>query len=302
MRILVVGREGQVARSLAERASSHGVSVTLLGRPDLDLAAPASVIAALRSVGGDVIVNAGAYTAVDQAEREPELAKAINGTGAGAVAAAAAAMAIPVIQISTDYVFDGAAPEPYREDDQPAPLGIYGASKLLGEQAVIAATDNHVILRTAWIYSPFGKNFVKTMLRLARERDEIAVVSDQIGSPTSALDLADGIMMVCRHLLDRPDDPALRGTFHMTGTGSASWAEFAAAIFEQSARLGGPSARVRPIETAAYPTPARRPAQSQLDGSRLAAIHKVVLPPWRTSLENCVGRLLSEHSYQERSS
>lgn len=297
MRILVIGRDGQVARALTERASHHGASVTLMARPDLDLTVPSQVENVLTDLEGDVIVNAAAYTAVDQAEREPDLANLINGAGAGAVARAAAQMNIPVVHISTDYVFDGTSTKPYRENDIPRPLGVYGSSKLLGEQAVAAATADHVILRTAWIYSPFGRNFVKTMLRLAREKREIAVVGDQIGSPTSAFDLADGIMIVCRHLTDRPEDPTLRGIFHMTGSGSASWAEFASAIFAYSGSLGGPSAEVRSIETRDYPTPARRPAQSQLDSRRLATVHGITLPPWRTSLELCVARLVAEAAY-----
>lgn len=297
MRILVIGRDGQLARALAERASHHGAVVTLIGRPRLDLAVPSGVEDALSEFEGDVIINAAAYTAVDQAEREPDLANLINGAGAGAVARAAAQMNIPVIQVSTDYVFDGMAAGPYLEDAIPHPLGVYGASKLLGEQAVAAATANHVILRTAWVYSPFGKNFVKTMLRIARERHEIAVVGDQVGSPTSAFDLADGILMVCRHLTNRPDDPALRGIFHITGSGRASWAEFASAIFAYSGSLGGPSAEVRSIETRDYPTPAQRPAQSQLDGRRLVAAYGITLPPWRTSLKTCVARLVAEADY-----
>ncbi|MDF2812753.1 MAG: dTDP-4-dehydrorhamnose reductase [Microvirga sp.] len=170
MRILVIGKEGQVARALAERAAAHGAVVTLIGRPLLDLADPSGIGDVLADISGDVVVNAAAYTAVDQAETEPELAEAINGIGAGAVAGAAAAMNLPVVQISTDYVFDGAASRPYGEGDAPEPLGAYGRSKLLGEQAVAAATANHAILRTSWIYSPFGRNFVRTMLRLARER------------------------------------------------------------------------------------------------------------------------------------
>jgi dTDP-4-dehydrorhamnose reductase len=201
-------------------------------------------------------------------------------------------MKVPVIQISTDYVFDGTADRSYREDDPVKPLGAYGSSKLLGEQAVAEETDNHVILRTAWVYSPFGKNFVKTMLRLAGDRDEVGVVADQIGSPTSALDIADGILAISRNLVDRPEDRSLRGLFHMTGTGFAPWAEFASAIFEISAGLGGPSARVRPITTAEYPTPAKRPANSRLDCTKLEKTHGVVLPPWRTSLETCVRSLI----------
>jgi dTDP-4-dehydrorhamnose reductase len=294
VRILVIGKEGQVARALAERDTLHGAKVVLVGRPKLDLADPSGIEDVLLETGGDLIVNAAAYTAVDQAESEPELAEAINGIGAGAVAGAAAAMNVPVIQISTDYVFDGTSERPYREDDEVRPLGVYGSSKLLGEQAVVEETDNHVILRTAWIYSPFGRNFVKTMLRLAAEREEIGVVADQVGSPTSAFDIADGIFTVARNLLEKPQDRSLRGLFHMAGTGHASWAEFAAEIFALSARLGGPSARVRPIASADYPTPAKRPANSRLDCAKLAQVHGVTLPLWQASLEECVRRLIDE--------
>ncbi|MBM6579606.1 dTDP-4-dehydrorhamnose reductase [Microvirga sp. BT689] len=294
MRIIVIGKEGQVARSLAERARAHGAQAVLVGRPKLDLADPSGIEDALIETGGDVIVNAAAYTAVDQAEAAPELAEAINGIGAGVVAGTAAAMNVPLIHLSTDYVFDGTADHPYREDDPVAPLGAYGASKLLGEEAVAAEAENYAILRTAWIYSPFGKNFVKTMLRLAGDRDEIGVVADQFGSPTSALDIADGIIAVSRNLLEKPEDRNLRGLFHMAGTGFASWAEFATEIFALSARFGGPSARVRLIASADYPTPAKRPANSRLDCTKLKERHDVVLPPWRTSLEPCVKRLIEE--------
>ncbi|MBF9234877.1 dTDP-4-dehydrorhamnose reductase [Microvirga alba] len=299
MRIIVIGKEGQVARALAERAPGHGATTVLLARPLLDLADPSGIEDILSETGGDVIVNAAAYTAVDQAEAEPELADAINGIGAGAVAGAAAAMNVPMIQLSTDYVFDGTATRPYREDDETHPLGVYGRSKLLGEEAVAAEMANYAILRTAWVYSPFGKNFVKTMLRLARERDELGVVADQVGAPTSAFDIADGVIAVARNLIARPEDKGLRGIFHMTGTGSANWAEFASEIFAQSAQLGGPSARVRPIKTSDYPTPARRPANSQLDCTKLARVHGIRLPPWRASLEPCVKRLLDEAHAQE---
>lgn len=292
MRIIVIGKEGQVARALAERARAHGAEAVLVGRPRIDLADPSGIEDTLMEIGGDVIVNAAAYTAVDQAESEPELAEAINGIGAGVVAGAAASMNVPVIQLSTDYVFDGCLERPYREDDPVSPLGAYGASKLLGEQAVASEAQDHVILRTAWVYSPFGKNFVKTMLRLAGERDEVGVVGDQYGSPTSAHDIADGVLGVARNLLDRRDDKSLRGLFHMTGTGYATWADFASEIFALSARFGGPSARVRPIATADYPTPAKRPANSRLDCTKLTRTHGVTLPPWRNSLEPCVKRLI----------
>jgi dTDP-4-dehydrorhamnose reductase len=299
VRLIVIGREGQVARALAERAPVLGAKAVLLGRPQLDLANPSGIEDIIVATGGDLVVNAAAYTAVDQAEAEPDLANAINGIGAGSVAGAAAAMRVPIIHLSTDYVFDGTSDHPYRESDEPSPVGAYGSSKLLGELAVASKTPNHIILRTAWIYSPFGRNFVKTMLRLARERDDVAVVSDQHGSPTSALDIADGIIAVGRNLLARPDEMSLRGVFHMTGSGFTSWAEFAAEVFLQSARLGGPSAQVRPIGTADYPTPAKRPANSRLDCAKLADIHGIALPVWQTSLKPCVKRLIDEARPQE---
>lgn len=299
MRLIVIGREGQVARALAERVSSHGVTAVLLGRPQLDLADPSGIEDLLAEAGGDLIVNAAAYTAVDQAESEPDLATAINGVGAGVLAGVAASLGVPIIHLSTDYVFDGTADRPYREDDEPCPLGVYGSSKLLGEQAVASEAPNHAILRTAWVYSPFGRNFVKTMLRLAREREEIAVVADQHGSPTSALDIADGIIAVSHNLLARPDETDLRGLFHMTGSGFTTWADFASEIFRQSAHFGGPVARVRQIATEDFPTPARRPANSRLDCSKLAQIHGVALPVWQTSLKLCVRRLIEEARAQE---
>jgi dTDP-4-dehydrorhamnose reductase len=294
MRVIVIGKEGQVARALAERAPAHGARVVLLGRPRLDLADPSGIEDILRETGGDLIVNAAAYTAVDQAETEPELAEAINGIGAGVAAGAAAAMQVPFVHISTDYVFDGTLNRPYREDDAVYPLGAYGRSKLLGEEAVTAETTDHAILRTAWVYSPFGRNFVKTMLRLAKGREEVGVVADQFGSPTSALDIADGIFAIAKNLLKRPQERTLRGVFHMTGAGFASWAEFASEIFTLSARYGGPSARVRPITTADYPTPAKRPANSRLDCTKLETIQGVKLPSWQASLAPCVERLIAE--------
>jgi dTDP-4-dehydrorhamnose reductase len=293
MRVLVIGRAGQVARALSEQAAAQGATVTLVGRPQLDLAEPESIAPALGRAGGDIVVNAAADTAVDRAEAKPARAFAVNGRGAGAVAAAAAALRLPVIQISTDYVFDGRLKRPYRESDPVAPLGAYGGSKLAGEQAVAQATPDHVILRTAWLYAPFGQNFVRTMLRLAATRAEIAVVADQHGNPTSALDLAAGILSVCRNLLGRPDDPALRGVFHMTAAGAASWADLAETVFAASAQRGGPQARVRRIATEDYPTPARRPANSRLDCAKLAAVHGIALPPWPASVAACVERLLA---------
>jgi dTDP-4-dehydrorhamnose reductase len=293
MRIVVTGREGQVARSLAERGASAGHEIVLLGRPELDLAgAPDTIVRAIEVARPDIIVSAAAYTAVDKAESERELAFAINQRGAGAVAEAAAGLDIPVVHLSTDYVFDGSKASAYVESDATGPTGVYGASKLAGEEAVASAAANSAILRTAWVYSPFGANFVKTMLRLAGDRDEIGVVADQVGNPTSALDIADGVLAVAGNLAGG-DDSEQRGIFHMTAAGEASWADFAEAIFAESAKAGGPSATVRRIATADYPTPARRPANSRLDSSLIERVHGVRLPEWRTSLQDVVSRLVA---------
>lgn len=292
MRVVVTGREGQVARALAERAYAHDATVVFVGRPECDLALPETISPALLAAQPDIILSAAAYTAVDQAESEDSRATAINGHAAGIIGVAAREIGVPVIHLSTDYVFDGSLQRPYREDDPVGPVSVYGRSKLLGEQTVAAACPDHAILRTAWVYSPFGKNFVKTMLRLARTHDLLRVVSDQQGAPTSALDIADGVLRVAANLLDHPQDRSLRGTFHMTGQGETSWAGLAERIFATSQALGGPTARVEPIATQDYPTPARRPANSRLDCSRLKATHAVALPPWQDSVDACVTRLL----------
>lgn len=293
MRIAVTGRTGQVVQSLLACAAAAGVTVIPVGRPELDLEQPAGSLQALAAAEPDCIVNAAAYTAVDKAEAEPDLAMRVNAEGAGAVAAAAAAFGVPLIQISTDYVFDGLSPRPWRESDATAPLGAYGRSKLAGEQAVAASTDDYTILRTAWVYSPYGGNFVKTMLRLAETRAELGVVSDQLGSPTSAPALAEAIIAVAAALVARPGDAALRGVFHAAGSGEASWADLAEVVFAASAESGGPSARVNRITTADYPTPARRPANSRLDCSLLAERHGLRLPPWQDSVRACVAELLA---------
>jgi dTDP-4-dehydrorhamnose reductase len=237
-----------------------------------------------------VVVSAAAYTAVDRAETERDLAFMINSAGASAVASATAALGVPLIHISTDYVFDGKSERPYRETDATGPSGVYGTSKLAGETAVLAACGNTAILRVAWVYSPFGANFAKTMLHLAGERDRVSVVADQLGNPTSALDIADGVLMVATNLLTR-DSESLRGVFHMTARGEASWADFAKAIFAASARRGGPCAEVFSIPTANYPTLAARPANSRLDCSLIEQVHGVVLPHWHNGLKVVIDRL-----------
>jgi dTDP-4-dehydrorhamnose reductase len=292
VRIVVTGREGQVVRSLIERGAAAGHTIVALGRPELDLTSDReAIVAAIEAARPDAIVSAAAHTAVDKAEAHPDLAFAINAAGAEAVAIAAAHLAVPLIHLSTDYVFDGTKSAAYVEGDATGPSGVYGASKLAGEEAVLAAHDNVAVLRTAWVYSPFGANFVKTMLRLANDRDEVRVVGDQRGNPTSALDIADGVIAVAENLA-ASDDPALRGIFHMSGGGEATWADFAEAIFAASSAAGGPAARVTPITTADYPTPARRPANSRLSGDKLAAAHGVRLPVWRISLTDIVERLI----------
>ena len=292
MKLAVTGATGQVVRALVERAPV-GVTVVALGRPLIDLADPAGIAPALARIGADVVVNAAAYTAVDRAETDSAAAFAINAAGAGAVAAAARSLELPLIHISTDYVFDGTKTAPYVETDPTGPTGVYGASKLAGELAVMDAHPDAVIARTAWVFSPFGGNFVKTMLRLAATREEVGVVADQLGNPTSALDIADAVLAMAANLVARPREQALRGLFHMTGSGEASWADFATHIFAISGAHGGPVARVKAIATSDYPSPARRPANSRLDCSRLAQVHGVRLPDWRLSADKIVARLLT---------
>jgi len=297
VRIVVTGGPGQLVLSMAERGLQRGHEVIAVGPPELDLAAPDddAIHAALAARQPDAIVNAAAHTAVDKAESERELAFAINGAGAGAVARAAKRLGVPLVHVSTDYVFAGDKPAPYLEADPTGPTGVYGASKLAGEQAVLASGADAAILRTAWVYSPFGANFIKTMLRLAADRNEVSVVADQFGCPTSALDLADACIAVAENLASRPDAD-LRGLFHAAGSGEGTWADFAEAIFAASAAHGGPSAQVRRITTAEFPTPAQRPANSRLDCSRLAVAHGLRLPEWRGSTTAVVERLVKPAS------
>ena len=294
MRIAVTGREGQVARSLAEVGPGRGHEIILLGRPTLDLMDPATIGPAIRAATPEVVINAGAYTAVDRAETEPEVAEAVNGRGAGVVAEVARELGVPVLQVSTDYVFDGAKPTPYVEHDPTGPLGAYGRSKLLGEHLVAEANPRHAILRTAWVYAPFGANFVRTMLRLAATRDEVGVVADQHGCPTSALDIAATLLGVAERMVAGPAKTSPSGIFHMAARGAAVWADVAEATFAASAARGGPTARVKRITTAEFPTPARRPSNSRLDGGKLERVFGIVLPDWRISLEAVVERLLRE--------
>ncbi|MEH6719920.1 MAG: dTDP-4-dehydrorhamnose reductase [Aurantimonas endophytica] len=284
---LVTGQNGQVARSLAALATQHVEFVTV-GRPELDITDAASVARVIERVGPAVVVNPAAYTAVDKAESEPDAALAVNHIGARNVAEAAAAANLPVIHFSTDYVFAGNKQDRYGEDDRTGPTGVYGRSKLAGEAAVAAANPAHVILRTAWVYSPYGANFLKTMLRLAAERDVLRVVGDQQGTPTYAPDIAAGVAAVIDRIVADPQGLDWRGVFHMVAQGETDWAEFAETIFAVSSRLGGPSAAVERITTAEYPTPARRPANSRLVTAKLRRVFGHELPDWRNGVERCL--------------
>ncbi len=292
MKIAVTGREGQVVQSLLEKASQRAdLEVIALGRPQMDLTEPDTVRSAIEAIKPDVVVSAAAYTTVDMAEDEPELAFGVNATGAEAVAEAAKTCGVPVIHLSTDYVFAGDADEPYVETDATGPRSVYGSSKLEGERLVAQANPQHIILRTAWVYSPFGKNFVKTMLKLAETRDTLSIVSDQWGNPTSALDIADAIIQVADHLAAVPDFSAY-GVYHLTGTGDTNWSGFARAIFDESARLGGPTATVADIATADYPTKAARPANSRLSTAKFKQVFSWSAPHWQSSLRDVVARLV----------
>jgi dTDP-4-dehydrorhamnose reductase len=298
MRIAVTGKNGQVVSSLLERGPQAGVEIVAIGRPELDLADAGSVRAALQAIRPDVIVSAAAYTAVDKAESEPELAFAVNAAGAGAVAKAAAALDVPVIHISTDYVFSGDKLGSYLETDATGPASTYGRSKLEGETLVAKATPNHAILRTAWVYSPYGANFLKTMLRLAESRDSLNVVADQYGQPTSALDIADAVLAIAKRL-HSDSDLALRGVFHLTASGSGAWADFAEAIFAGLETRTGKSVSVVRIPGADYPSPTKRPANSCLSTAKLQQIYGITLPDWRLSTDVVLDQLISRDEGKE---
>jgi dTDP-4-dehydrorhamnose reductase len=265
MKVLVTGAEGQVARSLVERSRARrGVELIAVGRPRLDLEQAKAAERVIVEISPDVVINAAAYTAVDAAEDEPERAFRVNADAAGEIAAAAARIGAPIIQLSTDYVFDGSAAGPYDEKSEPNPLGVYGGSKLAGEEQVRSANADHVIVRTAWVYSPFGRNFLKTMVSAAGRGAPLTVVSDQRGSPTSALDLADGLLKIVERWQTEPT-ATLGETFHLAGTGSTSWFGFAQAIMDECRKHGVPAAEVQPISSAEWPTKAPRPSNSVLN-------------------------------------
>ena len=286
MQVLIFGQTGQVARALVRQADALGIKVLTLGRADADLTDPAacSAVLASRIAQADVVINAAAYTAVDKAESERETAFAINALAPTAMAQVAAAAGKPFLHISTDYVFDGSGESPWQVDASTGPLGVYGASKLAGEQGVRAAGGVHAILRTSWVFSADGANFVKTMLRLGATRGRLTVVADQIGGPTPAAAIADTLLRLAQ---DLHGGRGQTGTYHFAGTPDVNWADFARQIFAQS----GMEVEVVGIPTTEYPTPARRPANSRLDCSTLQADYGIVRPDWRHGLATVLADL-----------
>ena len=272
MRIMVFGKTGQVACEVQRQAQ-----VNALGRDEADLADPADCAEAIRAEAPDVVINAAAYTAVDRAETEEDLARVINAEAPGAMARACADLGIPFIHISTDYVFEGAGETPFAPDHPTGPLGAYGRTKLAGEEAVRAAGGVHAIFRTSWVVSAHGSNFVKTMLRLGAERDRLTIVADQVGGPTPAADIAALCLAAAAQLVEDPDKT---GTYHISGGPDVSWADFAREIFAQA----GISCEVADIPSSDYPTPATRPQNSRMDNRATEAVFGLARPDWRAGL------------------
>lgn len=280
MTLMVFGRTGQVATELALLAPD----AVFLGRDDADLADPAACAAAIRSVRPQAVINAAAYTAVDRAEAEEALATQINGAAPGAMAAACAALGIPIVQISTDYVFDGSGSTPWRPEDPVAPLNAYGRSKLAGEQAVRASGACHAILRTSWVFSAHGTNFVKTMLRLSETRDALSIVADQTGGPTPAAAIARACLDIAGQLATTPEKA---GTYHFSGAPDVSWKDFATAIFAAAGR----QVTVTGIPAKDYPTPAARPLNSRMDCQSTRDVFGIERPDWNAGLRDCLNHL-----------
>ena len=288
MRLLVLGAGGQVGRELCRLRWPVGYSLAALDRAGIDIAKRGAVLGLLGRERPDCAINAAAYTAVDRAESEPDAAWAANCAGPKNLAVACAEAGIPLVHLSTDYVFDGAKAAPYREDDPVNPLGVYGKSKEAGDRAIRGVLPEHVILRTAWVYSAHGHNFVKTMLRLGAARPALRVVADQTGSPTSAADIAAAICEVVRHI---EVGKARWGTYHFAGAGAVTWHGFAEAIFAAAAPWRGEPPRVEAIATAEYPTPARRPANSVLDCAKIGEAYGIAPRPWRAALADVIREL-----------
>jgi dTDP-4-dehydrorhamnose reductase len=293
-KIFIAGKHGQVAQALGRAYKLRSDNVVMVGRSNISVTNASDLLSAVMAFNPDVVINAAGYTAVDKAEDDKEAAFAINRDGARFVAAAAKAAGVPVIHLSTDYVFDGGKPAPYVETDPTNPLNVYGESKLAGEVAVASCSSNYVILRTSWVCSPIGHNFVKTMLRLARDRDEVAVVDDQWGCPTFAADLAAVIVSIGDKLASADDRSRFCGIYHASGAGETTWYRFAREIMAQSAAKGGPACRVRAIASREYPTRAKRPAYSCLDCSKIKRVFDITPAGWQISLEACLDVLIEK--------
>lgn len=288
MKALVFGTTGQVARELASH-TPKGVTLEALGRDRADLSRPETCAEAIRQAAPDVVINVAAFTAVDRAEEDEALATVVNGEAPGEMARACAALGIPFLHVSTDYVFSGDGDAPWAVDAPTRPLNAYGRSKLAGETAIRAAGGPHAILRTSWVVSGHGGNFVKTMLRLSETRDGLTIVADQIGGPTPASDIAAALWSMAVVLVA---DPSKGGTYHFSGAPDVSWADFAREIFRQSGR----TTVVEDIATKDYPTPARRPANSRLDCSATEAAFGIVRPDWRVGLTDILNFLTDKAS------
>lgn len=293
--LLVTGGTGQVGTGI-ERINRGRFEIVAPGRAELDLADPKSVEAFVNSRNWAAIISSGAYTAVDKAESDEAAAFAINAEAPAVLAKSAAARAIPILHISTDYVFDGSKKGPYVEEDRVAPLGIYGASKEAGERAVRDAGGRHIILRTAWVVSPWGNNFVKTMLRLGSEREKLGVVADQIGCPTSAQDIAETIIKLAERLIADPASPI--GTYHFVNGGEANWHQLASHVFTRAAESGRKIPQIDAIATSDYPTPAKRPANSRLSTERIQRDFEIAPRQWRAAVDDILAELL-ERDYQK---
>jgi len=295
MTVLQFGETGQVARELLRRTDEN-FRVQVFGRAKADFTDSRSAADIVRGFEGcDAVINAAAYTAVDKAETDEAVAMAVNAEAVGQLARACAARSIPLIHLSTDYVFDGRSPSPYRENDAPNPINVYGKSKLAGEDRIRESLPQHVILRTSWVYSPYGSNFLKTMLRLGIERDALRVVSDQVGAPTTAAEIADAIHAVLCRLRSAPS-AGLFGTFHYTAKGRASWYDFAAAILAEGRKYYPVKAKLQAIETSQYPTPAARPRNSLLDCGKIKTRYDIGQVPWENGMRDVVSRLAQERN------
>ena len=292
MRILLLGAGGQVGREIEALAAERALPLTALDRTGVDITNAATIARAMEAHQPDIVINAAAYTAVDKAESEPEQATLINATAPGLIASACARNSAGLIHISTDYVFDGTKTGAYVESDPIAPLGVYGASKAAGEAAVRDALDKHLIVRTSWVYGAYGANFLKTMLRLANDRDRLTIVADQRGCPTATGDIAEGLLIAAAAL---NGNAAKAGTYHLAGTGVTTWFDFASEIIVRAAPYTGRQPTMAPITTADYPTPARRPANSELSSELFAQTFGFRAAPWQQRVTEVVETLASPH-------